>query len=126
MPPKTYAHGGAIRLALDRPGDDGGVIVQRSNQRMLVQKRQRFLFGRLTQEQLADRPQPIAVVRNGRFTGIFQGVAGMFLRQGEQALQHACPFDAAGGEHRLGPGLGVWADQANFVQQINSLRVPAR
>ena len=72
MPFKTFAHGGAIRLAMDRPGDDLGVVVQRADQRMFVQKRQWFLFGVLALEQLADRPQSKAAVRKGNFAGFFQ------------------------------------------------------
>jgi hypothetical protein len=44
MPFKTFAHGGAIRLAMDRPGDDLGIVVQRPDERMLIQKWQRLLL----------------------------------------------------------------------------------
>ena len=92
-------------LAMDRPRDDGGVIVQRPNDRMLVQERQRLLLGRLALQQLANRPQPEAAVRKGGFAGFFQGFAGVLLGQRQQSLQHARPFDAAGVQHRLGPLL---------------------
>lgn len=47
MPGKTFAHGGAICLAMERLGDDRGIIVQRPNDRMLFEKRQRSLLRRL-------------------------------------------------------------------------------
>jgi hypothetical protein len=55
MPVKTFAHGRAIYcLAMDRPCDDGRIIIQWPNQRMLIEKRQRLLLGRLAFEQLAN------------------------------------------------------------------------
>ena len=54
MPFKTFAHGGAIGLAMDRPCDDGPIIIERPNERMLIEKRQRLLHGRLALEQLAN------------------------------------------------------------------------
>ena len=80
---------------MDRLRDDGGIIVQRPDDRMLVQERQRLLLGRLALQQLANRPQPLATVRKGDFAGFFQGFAGVLLGQREQPLQHARPFDAA-------------------------------
>ena len=54
MPVKTFAHGRATCLAMDRPGDDGRIIIQWPNERMLIEKRQRLLLGRLAFEQLAN------------------------------------------------------------------------
>ncbi len=68
---------------MDRPRDDLGVVVQRPDQRMLIEKRQRLLLGRLALQKLADRPQAKAAVRKGRFARFFQCLAGVFLRQGE-------------------------------------------
>ena len=91
MPYKTFAHGGAICLAMDRPRDDCGVVVQRPNERMLVQKRQRLLLGRLALQQLADRPQPKAAVRQGDFAGFFQRFAGVLLGQASRPCSTRVP-----------------------------------
>ena len=63
MPFKTFAHGRAICLALDRPRDDRGVFVERPDDRMLVQERQRLLLVRVALQQLAQRLQPEGAVR---------------------------------------------------------------
>ena len=73
MPFKTFAQGGATVLAMDRPADYRRVIVERTNDRMLAEKRQGDLCRGLPLEQLAERLQPVNAVRKGRFTGIFQG-----------------------------------------------------
>jgi hypothetical protein len=57
MPRQTFAHGGAILLAMERPGDERRVIVQRPNDRMLVEERQRLLRRRLMLEQLPQGSQ---------------------------------------------------------------------
>ena len=62
MPPKTFAHGGATWLAMDRPRDELGIVVERTDQRMFIEKRQRLLLRRFTLEQLANRPQPVTTV----------------------------------------------------------------
>ena len=38
MPFQTFAHGRAICLAMERLSDDGGVVIQRPNQRMFFQE----------------------------------------------------------------------------------------
>ena len=86
MPFKTFAQGGAICLAMDRPRDDSGVIIQRSNERMLIQERQRFLQVSLPLQQLANRPQSVATMRQGDFAGFFQRLAAMLPGQREQPL----------------------------------------
>ena len=43
VPPKTFAQGWATALAMDRPDDDLGVIVERADNGMLIEKRQRLL-----------------------------------------------------------------------------------
>jgi hypothetical protein len=53
MPCKTFAHGGVILLAMDRPRDERGIISQRPNDRMLVEKRQRLLRRRAMLHELA-------------------------------------------------------------------------
>ena len=103
MPFKTFAQGGATVLAMDRPADYRRVIVERTNDRMLAEKRQGDLCRGLPLEQLAERLQPVNAVRKGRFTGIFQGLVGMLLVQAEQPLQHACAGNATSGDHRLCP-----------------------
>jgi hypothetical protein len=62
MPFQTFAHGGAICLAMERLSDDGGVVIQRPNQRMFFQEGKRLLPGSLTTHQLPNRPQPPAAV----------------------------------------------------------------
>ena len=46
MPVKTFAHGGATRLAMDRASDDLRVIFERTDDGMLVEKRQVLLLRR--------------------------------------------------------------------------------
>lgn len=41
MPFKTFAHGGAIRLAMDRLPHERGIIIERTNERMFVKEWQR-------------------------------------------------------------------------------------
>lgn len=41
MPLKTFAHGRAIRLAMDRLRYQRGIIIERTNERMFVEERQR-------------------------------------------------------------------------------------
>lgn len=86
MPHKTFAHGGAILVAMDRPRNHSGVIIQRTNERMLVQERQRFLLGGFAPHESADRFELPAAVRQGDFAGFFQRLTGVFLGQREQAL----------------------------------------
>ena len=43
VPLKTFAQGWATALAMDRPDDDLGVIIERADDGMLFQKRQRLL-----------------------------------------------------------------------------------
>jgi hypothetical protein len=107
MPLKTFAQGGAICLAMDRPGDDLGIVIQRPDKRMLVEKRQRFLLRCLALEQLADRSQTEAAVRDRDFAGFFQGLAGMFLGEGQQSLKNTRAFDAPRYQHGFGPLLGL-------------------
>jgi hypothetical protein len=57
---------------MDRPADHGGVIFERTDDRMLVEERQRLLLGRAAVEDLADGAQQITAVRKGRFAGFFQ------------------------------------------------------
>ena len=83
MPLKTFAHGGAICLAMDRPSDDGGIIVERTDDRVLVQKRQVLLRVGLPLGELTDCPQAIRTVRQGYFAGSFQGFAGMPLGESQ-------------------------------------------
>ena len=60
MPFQTFAHGGAIGhraqrgRAMDRPGDDGPIIIERPNERMLIEKRQGFLKIALALQQVAN------------------------------------------------------------------------
>ena len=54
MPFQTFAHGGAICLAMDRPGDDGPIIIERPNERMLIEKRQGLLKIALALQQVAN------------------------------------------------------------------------
>ena len=62
MPRKTFAHGGAIRLAMDRSRDERRVISERSNNRMLVQERQRLLRRRLMLQELPHSAEPVGAV----------------------------------------------------------------
>jgi len=79
MPFKTFAHGGAgtvrsmVGLAMDRPGDDLGIVIQRPKERMLVQKRHRLLLRGLTLQQLADCAHTEAAVREGEERRLFPG-----------------------------------------------------
>ena len=126
MPGKTFAHGRATALAMDRPRDDLGVIVQRADDRVLVQKRQRLLPRRRTVQQLAERLQAKRTVGKRRFTGFFQGFVRVLLAQAQQPLQHARAFDAPRREHRLGPLVRLRADPTHLAQQITRRRVPVR
>ena len=103
---------------MDRPGHHGGIIVQRPNDRMLFQERQRLLLRRLAREQLANRAQAKGSVRKGRFAGFFQRIRRVLLGQAEQPLQHASSFDAACGQHRAGPLVRPRADRTELVQEI--------
>ena len=58
MPRKTFTHGGATVLAMDRPGDQRGIIVERANDRMLVQEWQRLLARRRALQELPQRAEP--------------------------------------------------------------------
>jgi hypothetical protein len=71
MPQKTVRRSRSI--SLKRLGDDPRVIVERTNEGMLVQKRQLLLLETRAFEQLADRSQPERRMRKGGFTGFFQG-----------------------------------------------------
>ena len=51
MPFKTFAHGGAIFLAMDRPCDELRIIIERTNDGVLFQKGERHLPSRLSLEQ---------------------------------------------------------------------------
>ena len=126
MPFQTFAHGGATVLAMDRPRDDGAIIGQRTNERMLFQERQRLLLRRLSSQELPHGTESPTAVRESDFAGFFQGFAGMLLRQREQPLQHPRAFDAAGVDHRLRPLPRERADDADLVQQIARRRVPGR
>lgn len=87
MPYKTFAHGGAgtvrsmVRLAMERPGNERGIISQRPNDRMLVEERQRLLRRRLMLQELSQCAKSIDAVRKGRFTGVFQRLGRMLHRQ---------------------------------------------
>ncbi len=55
---------------------------------------------------------------DARFTRCFQGLAGMFLRQGQEPLQNPRPLDAPRRKHRRGPLLSLVSNQADLAQQI--------
>src|SRR6266576_2259590 len=119
MPLKTFAHGGAIHLAMDRPSDDLGIVIQRPDERMLVEERQRFLLRCLALEQLADRSQTEAAVRDRDFAGFFQRLAGVLFREREQSLQDARALDAPRREHGFRPLLGLWANCTDLAEQVD-------
>jgi hypothetical protein len=77
MPDKTFAQGWATVLAMDRAGDERGVIRQRPDDGMLLQERQRLLRRRLMLKQLAQRAEAIFTVPKGRFTGMFEHLGRM-------------------------------------------------
>ena len=81
MPDKTFAHAGAIRLTLERLSDEGAVIGQGSNERMLRQEGERFLLRCLAPHELPQRANAPATMREGNFTGFFQQVTRMLFRQ---------------------------------------------
>ena len=56
MPFKTFVQGWAICLAMDRPRDDGRIVIQRANEWMFIQKRQRLLQVAWPLQQAANRP----------------------------------------------------------------------
>ena len=101
MPPQTFAHGGAIRLAMERPRDDVAVISERANDRMLLQERQWFLLCRLASQEPPHSTEPPTTVRKGDFAGFFQGFAGMLLRERQEPLQHPRSFNATGAHDGL-------------------------
>lgn len=82
MPPQTFAQGGAICLAMDRPRHHRGIILQRADNRMLFQKGERLLFRCLAPHELADGSQPVAAAGQRDIAGFFQGFAG--VRFGER------------------------------------------
>jgi putative SOS response-associated peptidase YedK len=114
MPRKTFAQGRAICLAMDRPRDDRGIISERPNDRMLVQKRQRLLCRRLMLQELPQGAKAVSAVRKGRFASIFQRCGRMLGRQRKQPLQHARAFDAACVQHRLRPLVDVVAHRLDL------------
>jgi len=83
MPCKTFAAQGAICLALVCRGDDAGVIVQRPDQWMRFEKRQRLLFRSAPFQELTNRAQAKSPVREGDFAGHFQGLAVVPLGQAD-------------------------------------------
>ena len=72
--------------------------------------------------QFADRPQLVRLVTPGGCAGRLQLAAGVFLGQGEQALQDPHALDAPLGEHRFGPPRGLGSDHPDLLQQ--PLRAP--
>lgn len=85
---------------------------------MLLQERQRLLFGRLAPQQLTHGAESPTVMRKSDFAGFFQGLARMLLGEREEPLQHTSAFDAAGVHDRLGPLPREGADDAYLVQQV--------
>ena len=93
MPFQTLVHGG---VTCQRRQDDLRVIIQGSNDRMLVQKAERLLLGGLTPQQLPEWPQVEGTVGKCDFTGFFQLRAGVARGETQQPLQDARAFDATG------------------------------
>jgi hypothetical protein len=79
MAPKTFAHGWATLAAMDRPSDHSGIVVERPDDRMFGEELEWLLSVGLLRDQPAQGLESIALVRQGRFAGLFQFRAGMLL-----------------------------------------------
>ena len=96
---------------------EGAVIRQVADDRMLVQEGHLVLLAAATGHQVADCPQAEGPVREGHGAGLLEAVIWVAAGQGDQALEHADPFDPSLPEHRLGPPVGLRADEGDLPQK---------
>jgi hypothetical protein len=82
MPPKTLiVLAAGWGLAAECSCYDLGIIIQRTNDWMLLEKSKGFLLGCLSLEKLTNRSQVKRSVRESDSAGFFQGIAGVSTAQ---------------------------------------------
>ena len=62
MPFKTFAHGWATLPAMDRSGDDGRVIIEWADERMLAQELERLLLLGPLSDELSHGTESVTLV----------------------------------------------------------------
>ena len=101
------------------------IVAQRTNQRMFIQEWEWLLSNGLTLDELAQGAEVLGLMRKGRFTGFFQDLVGMPLRQAEQPLKHTDSLDAPVLKHGGRPGSGLRSIALAFVSsQVEPRSIP--
>ena len=93
------------------------VITHWSNDRMLVQELEQFLFRCLARDECSDCPEAIGAVTDGDLAGILDRRGRMAFGEAQETQEYAHPLDAADLDHRLGPGGAVGAQPAPHLAQ---------